>query len=95
LVEETLRVWPGSWTTEADLDAPHEASLLHLATDKATQRLGWFPVWDFKETVRSAMEWYRLREGRKRTDMAAFSREQIANFVADARAQGLVWTESP
>lgn len=95
LVEETLRAWPGSWNTEADPDTPHEASLLHLATDKAAQTLSWFPVWEFEKTVRHTIEWYRLREGRKRTDVAAFSRDQIASFVADAHAQGLVWTESP
>jgi CDP-glucose 4,6-dehydratase len=91
LVQEVLRTWPGEWTTKADPNAPHEATLLHLATDQAAQWLQWFPVWNFADTVRHTTAWYQLRHGRRRADLAEFSRQQIATFVTDARAHQAPW----
>lgn len=59
LVEEVLKNWPGSWTDQSDPNAPHEASLLNLATDKAYHMLGWSPLWDFQETIAKTVDWYR------------------------------------
>jgi CDP-glucose 4,6-dehydratase len=60
LVNEVLRVWgSGTWTSEAR-QAVHEASLLNLTIDRAFQMLGWHPVWDFEETIRKTVEWYRV-----------------------------------
>lgn len=60
LVSEVLSVWgSGSWTFEKQ-HAVHEASLLNLTIDKAYHLLGWQPVWDFKETIRRTVEWYRV-----------------------------------
>ncbi|MFT4690952.1 MAG: CDP-glucose 4,6-dehydratase [Limisphaerales bacterium] len=91
LVEEVLKTWPGQWKNEGEADAPHEATLLHLSTDKAAQLLNWFPVWDFESAISRTMEWYRTRHDRSRTDMAEFSRDQIAAFEESARAQDLNW----
>ena len=35
LVEEVLQHWPGRWQDKTDPNAPHEAGLLQLSTDKA------------------------------------------------------------
>ena len=44
--------------------APHEASLLHLVTDKAHHQLGWSPRWDVATTVERTVAWYRqVQEG--------------------------------
>ena len=37
----------------------HEAGLLHLNCDKANHQLGWYPVWNFEQTVRTTIEWYK------------------------------------
>jgi CDP-glucose 4,6-dehydratase len=58
LVEESLRYWPGVWTSNHDSASPHEATLLHLQTDKAWRRLGWTPVWNFEQTVEKTLLWY-------------------------------------
>ena len=64
LVEEGLRHWPGRWQDQSDLQAPHEASLLNLVTDKAHHQLGWSPRWDFATTVERTVGWYRqVQEG--------------------------------
>jgi CDP-glucose 4,6-dehydratase len=80
LVEEILKHWPGSWENQWRGDAPHEASLLNLATDKAFHHLGWSPAWDFAKTIEKTISWYRrLFDGA--ADMPAFTRAQIAEFL--------------
>ena len=93
LVAEILRHWPGEWRDESDPAAPHEASFLHLSTDRAAQWLGWFPALDFSEAVRETVRWYRARhvDG---ADMRTYSKRQLAEFMAVAAERGLAWAKS-
>jgi CDP-glucose 4,6-dehydratase len=59
LVQEFLRHWPGEWQDRSDPSAPHEATKLNLATDKAFHTLGWQPCWDFETTLARTAEWYK------------------------------------
>lgn len=59
LVRQVLQHWPGEWKTDAEDDAPHEASRLNLAWDKAFHLLEWRPQWPFEETVDHTVGWYR------------------------------------
>jgi CDP-glucose 4,6-dehydratase len=59
LVEALHRHWPGQWRDLSDPEAPHEAGLLHLVIDKAGDRLGWQPRWNFATTVARTAGWYR------------------------------------
>jgi len=59
LVNTILEYWPGQWLNQSDPSTPHEANLLHLQIDKAHQRLGWEPRWDFYTTVKRTVSWYR------------------------------------
>ena len=63
LVEALHGHWPGQWRDLSDPHAPHEAGLLHLVIDKAVQRLGWQPRWDFAATVARTAGWYRQVAG--------------------------------
>lgn len=38
-------------------NAPHEASLLRLATEKVKKVFGWKSVWDIEEAVKKTVEW--------------------------------------
>lgn len=58
LVNEVLTHWKGNWNYKKE-DAFHEAFLLNLNIDKATQILGWSPVWDFKMTIDRTVNWYK------------------------------------
>ena len=40
-------------------DAPHEASILTLAWEKAFHTLAWQPRWDFAETMARTAAWYK------------------------------------
>lgn len=37
----------------------HEAGLLHLNCDKSNHQLAWYPVWNFEQTVKTTIEWYK------------------------------------
>lgn len=59
LIDEVLKHWPGSWSYQSDLRAPHEASLLQLDTSKANLELDWRPCWPFSITVEKTVRWYK------------------------------------
>ena len=93
LVAALLAHTGGTWQTAADPQAPHEASKLHLATEKAWHLLGWGPVWDFLETVRMTASWYLgCRDGR---DAGELTRSQMADYVRDAAERGMAWVGPP
>ena len=78
LVGEVLKHWNGSWTYKKE-DAFHEAFLLNLNIDKATQTLGWSPVWNFKQTIKNTISWYK--QVSENPEMAEkITKEQIEKY---------------
>jgi CDP-glucose 4,6-dehydratase len=81
LVEEVLKVWgTGTWTFDKQ-HAVHEASLLNLSIDKAFQLLGWLPVWDFSQTIRKTVEWYRTFRDHP-GEIPGLTQQQINEYTA-------------
>lgn len=63
-VEELVRMIVAEWgsgqvESVRQLDAPHEANLLHLNCDKAHQLLHWQPKWGVERAVAETVAWYR------------------------------------
>jgi len=58
VVEAVLEHIDGTWEDCSDPNAPHEASKLNLAIDKAFHMLKWQPRWSFEETIRRTVDWY-------------------------------------
>ena len=81
------RFWPVRWTTPVQPSGPHEASRLNLTIDKASEVLGWRPVWTLEEAVRATADWYRARHSETGRDMLSLSRAQIAEFMSTARTR--------
>ncbi len=85
LVEEVLKHWPGTWEQTHQEKHLKEAPLLSLAIDKARETLGWQPRWDFAETIRETVAWYRedFEKGTKSgaASMIEFTRGQIAAYA--------------
>jgi len=79
LVEEVLRHWRGEWEDQSDPPAPHEASLLNLATDKAHHVLNWAPRWSFEETIKRTVDWYRCAESGG-SQIQQFTQQQIVDY---------------
>jgi len=84
LVEEILRHWPGSWEQIAQEKHLPEAPLLSLDIEKARETLGWRPRWDFAQTMRQTVSWYREYHVRSHKpdppSMIDFTREQIRAY---------------
>ncbi len=65
LAEAMLARWNGpgaamaGWQDVSDPAAPHEAAVLRLSIEKATEHLAWQPVWNFAETIARTADWYR------------------------------------
>jgi len=91
LVEHILQHWPGEWTDASDANAPHESATLSLAIDKAHQRLGWQPIWDFATAVKSTMRWYHQRHVVQAEDVHGLCLAQLVAFAADAKAASAPW----
>lgn len=94
LVRELLRFWPGDWETGSEPNAPHEATQLNLAIDKAAHVLGWSPVWDLRVALRMTAEWYRARHVDHASDLGRFSCTQIETYERVAQSRGLDWAEA-
>ncbi|MFN7561864.1 MAG: CDP-glucose 4,6-dehydratase [Prosthecobacter sp.] len=92
VVKAFFEAWPGRWEARPDPNAVPEATRLTLSHQKATQMLGWRPVWDFQKATQVTAEWYRVRHTQKDADMLAFTRQQIIDYAAQARSAGLPWT---
>jgi CDP-glucose 4,6-dehydratase len=60
LVEAFLLNWSGAqWEDAGGTIQPREQGALHLCIDKAKAELGWQPRWDFQETMKRTVGWYR------------------------------------
>jgi CDP-glucose 4,6-dehydratase len=71
----------GTWRDASQADAPHEAVRLTLAIDKAVNRLGWRPRWNFAQAVHRTAAWYRAFYATPTESMLATSRADIAEYM--------------
>jgi CDP-glucose 4,6-dehydratase len=92
LVSELLVHTGGEWIDVSESDAPHEASKLNLAIDKAFHILKWQPVWDFKQTIEATATWY-LKE-KPSESVADFTQAQIMDYQTSAAKKSLPWALS-
>jgi CDP-glucose 4,6-dehydratase len=79
VVEEVLKVWPGSWNPMEHMHAPHESARLSLSSSKSRELLGWRPVWTFSEAIRHTVKWY-AETCADPTRAHAMTRQQIADY---------------
>lgn len=92
VVTSILDITGGQWTDHSDPDAPHEASKLNLAIDRAFHLLGWQPVWSFQETIDQTVDFYWSVD-RAAAPKAIVDR-QIQDYVVAAHAMKLPWATS-
>lgn len=87
LVNEALRHWPGGIIENAARPgALHEAGRLTLTIDRAQQRLGWCPRWDFARSVKETMDWYCQSRALDAPRLRELSLRSIRAFEADEHA---------
>jgi CDP-glucose 4,6-dehydratase len=85
LAGEAVKAWGGGEIVHQPVaNAPHEAGLLHLSSDKANRLLDWHARWDFARSVAETVGWYRaVHGGEAPLDV---SRRQIAGYMQELRA---------
>jgi CDP-glucose 4,6-dehydratase len=84
LVEEVLVNWPGQWESPAGEGGPAESVKLALSVKRAAGLLTWEPRWDFAETVRQTVDWYRAADSLDQADTeghARLTRSTIDQFA--------------
>ena len=86
LASRIIEHWgEGEMRIAPEINAPHEAGLLHLNIDKARFELGWRPRWDFAATAAHTVEWYkRVHGGEPARDVTM---EQITRYEEAAESR--------
>lgn len=84
LAENAIRIWgDGELIIQPNPNAPHEAGLLQLSSDKAKSVLDWSSTWNFDDCVTQTIQWYRLvHDG---ADPIEVTTAQIRKFMEKAR----------
>jgi len=72
---------------------PYESGLLKLNCDKALHHLGWRAIWNFEETVRQTVLWYRHYYEKPDVSIVDFTLQQIDEYVTKACAEGIPWSK--
>lgn len=93
LVRETLKYWDGDWFECVDPSGGKETQILSLNVSKANKLLGWKGIWNFEETVKNTITWYReVEQADDRFARASdLTRAQIREYVSAAKAQRAAW----
>lgn len=80
LAEMIVADWGcGRVDVASELDAPHEANLLHLNCDKAHQLLHWQPKWEVTRAIGETVAWYRgVHQGQNAMEISS---QQIKQYM--------------
>lgn len=81
LVDRIISNWGSGRAVHPEAKGPqnHEAGLLHINCDKAALRLNWLPRWDFADTIRETVHWYKeVHNGGSPLDV---TKAQIAKYM--------------
>jgi CDP-glucose 4,6-dehydratase len=70
----------GRWVAAGSGPVAKEATLLHIAIEKAATELGWHPRWDFARAVAATVGWYRAFYDDERSSMRDQSLADIAAY---------------
>lgn len=73
LAEMIIAGWgSGRLEIAPQVNAPHEANLLHLNCDKAHQLMKWQPKWDVERAIGETVAWYRgVIDGRNALEISS------------------------
>lgn len=95
VVERIISEWgEGAWHGPSGAsEQPHEAHFLKLDITKATNLLGWQPVYDVEETFKTVVNWYAAHHRSPSFDAKRVTLQQIEAYEQQATLRGVVWAE--
>jgi len=90
-----LSLGRGKWETDQKGKHPHEANFLRLSIEKASNLLGWMPVWNFEETIKRTVKGYQKLVAAKSSAAKshAFMIGEIKTYADDAGRIGCRWAK--
>jgi CDP-glucose 4,6-dehydratase len=92
IVEESIALWgKGEWKKIES--SSHEAQTLKLDCTKAATLLDWSPVYDMKESLVTAVSWYRAFYHEKKSDPLVSTQTQLEEYVQTAKKQHKKWAQ--
>ena len=89
IATELAALWGdgASWVQDP-ISGPHEAHSLSLDCSKATNELGWRPIWGLHESLKRIVEWHKSYNAQG--NMGDLTRSQINDFENDQTKKGTV-----
>jgi CDP-glucose 4,6-dehydratase len=83
----------GKWQTDQKGKHPHEANFLRLSIEKASNLLGWQPVWPFARTMEKTVAGYQslVAAGTHAAKARSFINKEISSYMNDAGKLGCHW----
>lgn len=99
VVEKAIALWGGGqWEGTGAGQREKETALLRLNWDKAANRLGWRPLYEWDQALAATVDWFRTYHQRQlddasRVDMYDVCVSQIDNYAARAGALGFPWAQ--
>lgn len=80
VVQLALKAWGGgTYHVDIDPNAPHEAALLRISSEKSKRELGWHPRWNAATAIQKTVEWYR----HAMTNPLAYTHQQIDEYFVE------------
>lgn len=85
----SMKYWKDIKLTESNNpDDVHEANLLMLDCSKAIKFLKWKPIWDFSETLKKTIEWYKAFY----LTNTIITEDDLNSYIHDAKKKGIAWS---
>ena len=89
IAKGSMKYWKDIKITESkNFDDVHEANLLMLDCSKAIKFLKWKPIWDFSETLKKTIEWYKAFYKSK----AIITDDDLNSYIHNAMEKGIEWS---
>ena len=88
VLNEFNRSWEGiQWRDASDSKGPHEAHMLRLDCSKASNELGWSPVWNVQSAIAKTADWYKEFF----FNNAVRSLENLQEYITAAKNKSINW----
>ena len=91
IVEKIIKKWgTGTWQDVSDKKSFKESNLLLLNSQKAQNRLGWYPIFDIDNAISETVDWYKKYHDNPE-EIESYSEKCIDLYVKKAREMKIKW----
>jgi len=91
LVEYAINIWKhGKWKDVSNKKNLHEAKILRLDSTKSNNTLSWRPIYTFKDSIRTTIDWYK-KYYRNSKVIDKFTEKQIEKYFESAKKLNIEW----